>query len=128
MKSVTAVWFEIPVQDMGRAMRFYQDVFQVSLEEVKLGEDLMAWLPFDHENGQGASGTLILKPDASPAGASGPLLYLGSLHDDVAQELSRVEAAGGKIIQQKTVISEDHGCFGIIEDTEGNHIGFHSSK
>jgi predicted enzyme related to lactoylglutathione lyase len=36
------------------------------------------------------------------------------MSEDVNNELSRVEAAGGKIYQQKTKISDEHGFMGVF--------------
>lgn len=126
MKNLTSVWFEIPAIDKARAIRFYETVFEVQLQVVTMGEDEMAWLPYDHEGGEGAPGSLVFNPKAQPVGAGGPLIYLGSPSGDVAVELGRVVEAGGKVVQDKTPIGEGHGFFGLIEDTEGNHIGIHS--
>jgi len=46
----------------------------------------------------------------------------------VQNELDRIEAAGGKIYQEKTMISEEHGYMGVFIDTEGNRVALHSTK
>jgi len=53
------------------------------------------------------------------------LIYFDS--EEIDAELSRVEAAGGKIIRSKLNIG-DFGFIALIEDTEGNLIGLHSGK
>jgi predicted enzyme related to lactoylglutathione lyase len=40
--------------------------------------------------------------------------------------LSKVEAAGGKVLVPKTEISPEYGFMGVFIDTEGNRVGLHS--
>ena len=47
---------------------------------------------------------------------------------DQANELGRVEKAGGKILMPKTQISEEYGFMTLLLDTEGNRIALHSRK
>jgi predicted enzyme related to lactoylglutathione lyase len=47
--------------------------------------------------------------------------------EEINAELGRVESAGGKIIRSKQSIGE-FGFIALIEDTEGNMIGLHSTK
>jgi hypothetical protein len=49
------------------------------------------------------------------------------ISEEINEELSRVEAAGGKIIRSKQDIG-DYGFIALVEDTEGNMIGLHSMK
>ena len=46
----------------------------------------------------------------------------------MAVELSRVEAAGSKVIQPKKLISEEIGYMGLLLDTEGNRVAVHSRQ
>ena len=54
------------------------------------------------------------------------VVYFTAFSGDLANELSRVEEAGGKILQEKKQISEEHGYMALILDTEGNRIAVHS--
>jgi predicted enzyme related to lactoylglutathione lyase len=47
--------------------------------------------------------------------------------NDCAQELGRVVAAGGVVVQPKQSIGE-YGFMGLFKDSEGNTIGVHSIK
>jgi uncharacterized protein len=40
--------------------------------------------------------------------------------------MDKVEAAGGKIMVPKTMISEEYGYMAVFVDTEGNRIALHS--
>ncbi|GAB5399923.1 MAG: VOC family protein [Aureisphaera sp.] len=124
MKQNTFGWIEIPVTDMERASAFYEKVFDIKIEQVNFGGLKMGWFP---NAGQvyGATGTLIQQESYIPS-HEGPLVYFNS--EDLQQELDRIEAAGGKILQPKTQISEEHGYMGVFEDSEGNRVALHSQK
>jgi uncharacterized protein len=126
MASGNAVgWFEIPVLDMERAIAFYQKVFDVELQRNQMGDLDMAWFPMI-EDSMGAPGSLVYKEDAYKPSMDGVLIYFTAHSGDAANELSRVEAAGGQVLLPKTLISEDAGYMGVIRDTEGNRIAIHS--
>ncbi|MEM9687127.1 MAG: VOC family protein [Bacteroidota bacterium] len=117
-------WFEIPVRDMDRAKKFYEEVFQISIQVQNFNDLLMGWFPWA-EGKTGASGSLVLHEEHyTPSATDGTLIYFSS--EDVAIELDRIESAGGKVIQPKTQISEDVGYMGIFIDSEGNRIALHS--
>ena len=117
-----AVWFEIPVKDLNRAMRFYSGVMAVELQPMEGGPRKMAFFPMAPGV---ASGSLVEDKENSP-GEKGTLVYLNG-GDDLAGPLKRVEAAGGKVLQGKTSIGE-HGFIATFRDTEGNRVALHSMK
>lgn len=121
-KNNMVVWFEIPVSDMERAKKFYETVFEVEINIVDFGGLLMGWFP-DRGDAHGANGTLIKQESYIPS-QDGALVYFNS--DDVQNEISRVEAAGGSVFQPKTQISPEHGYMAVFIDTEGNRIALHS--
>jgi uncharacterized protein len=118
------VWFEIYVQDMPRARKFYESVFKVKLE--KLPVDLEMWQFPSNPGEWGASGTLV-KMEGFPAGGNnnGVLVYFRC--EDCAVEESRVTRAGGKIQRKKMSIGQ-YGFISLILDTEGNMVGLHSMQ
>lgn len=122
-KAVTVGWFEIPVKEMKRAILFYNKVFDINLEEQDFGGTQMAWFPWD-ESGIGAGGSLIKSDDHYTPSYEGTLVYFSC--EELSDELSRVEEAGGKILQPKTEISPDIGFMALFEDTEGNRMALHS--
>lgn len=127
MKQNVVCWFEIPVLDMDRAVKFYEEVFQFKIDVQTFGKELMGWFPFpnDHEAAN-AGGSLIYNPDYYKPNPNGVLIYFASQTNDVSDELSRVEAAGGKVIVEKRQITEEIGFMGAFIDTEGNRIALHS--
>jgi predicted enzyme related to lactoylglutathione lyase len=128
------VWTEIYVNDLPRAQKFYETVLQITMEAAPMPEGMdidessddyfeMVLFPSDML-GQGSSGSIV-KSNMFKPGPGGTLVYFSC--EDCAVEISRTEAAGGKVIAGKMPIGE-HGFCGICEDTEGNTIGFHSMK
>ncbi len=121
-------WLEIYVEDMNRAQKFYETILDIKLVELptpteEMGEMQMMSFPWD-EKGPNISGALVKMPNMQP-GAGGTLAYFAS--EDCAIEESRIESAGGQIVQPKMSLG-DHGFCSLAMDTEGNMIGFHSMK
>lgn len=126
MKKVTVGWFEIPVEDMDRAIDFYQKVFDCTLNKQVMGDFQMAWFPWD-EDGKGAGGSLVYHKDFyAISDHAGALVYFSS--EDCAVELGKVEGAGGKVQIPKRMIAPDIGFMGVFLDSEGNRIAIHSQK
>jgi uncharacterized protein len=118
-------WFEIYVQDMDRAKKFYEAVLQVELMKLESPdpEIEMQAFPMNMEAG-GASGALA-KMEGCPSGGMGTLVYFSC--EDCANEASRVEVAGGKVGKPKMSIGQ-YGFIALVNDTEGNMIGLHSMQ
>jgi predicted enzyme related to lactoylglutathione lyase len=55
------------------------------------------------------------------------LLYLNG-GKDLTVVLSRIEAAGGRVIMGKSLIDEAVGYFALFMDTEGNRLALHSKN
>ena len=120
-------WFEIPAENMDRAISFYESVFGFTLQRQQMGPLDMAWFPWI-ETGLGTPGSLVHAPDLYTPSDKGTLIYFTAHSGDLDNELARVEDAGGKILQKKTLITEEIGYMAIILDTEGNRIALHSRK
>ena len=127
MRNNPVGWFEIPVNDMERAVKFYETVLDIKLERHMMGPLDMGWFPM-FEDGRGSAGSLVKHPDFYVPSADGVLIYLTAHSGDLKNELARVEPAGGKVIQDKKQISEEYGYMAIILDTEGNRVALHSKK
>lgn len=113
-------WFEIPAADFNRAIKFYSNVLNAELQQMKLGEDDLAFFP-TKDNGVG--GCIAYSKNHTPS-TEGSLVYLNG-GDDLNTPLGRVEAAGGKVVMPKTSIGEN-GFIAMFTDTEGNRVAFHS--
>jgi len=120
MKTNPIIWCEIYVQNMERAKRFYESVFQVKMEKLE-NPDLEMWAFPMARDTVGASGALV-KMDGVESGGIGTIAYFHC--DEVAVELDRVVNSGGKIFKPKMSIGQ-YGFMALVVDTEGNTIGLH---
>jgi predicted enzyme related to lactoylglutathione lyase len=117
-------WFEIPASDLGRATKFYETIFGVTLNPLDLPNIKMRMFPL--EDMMGVGGAVVDSGGFhKPSTTDGPLIYLNG-NPDVQKILNKVEEAGGKIMVPKTEISPEYGYMAVIIDTEGNRIGLHS--
>ena len=119
MPKVSIDWFEIPVLDEARAVRFYGQALQCELAEM-----------------EGPSGPIkIFQNEGMPVGAlttgehnapaqTGALIYFNS--DDIDAALGRIEAAGGRTLMPKTSIGP-YGHIAQFVDSEGNRMALHST-
>ena len=64
------VWFEIPVKNMDRAMKFYSTVMSVELQSMDMGTSKQARFPFVPGV---ASGSLKESKESEPSAAGGKL-------------------------------------------------------
>ncbi len=96
------VWFEIYVDDIDRAQKFYETVLDTQMKDMQdpTGSDdqsmRMKAFPGDMDN-YGAGGALV-----------------------------KMEG-GGQVTQSKMAIG-DHGFVSLCTDTEGNMFGLHSME
>ncbi|MBI5919513.1 MAG: VOC family protein [Nitrosomonadales bacterium] len=122
MKANPVCWFEIYVQDMERAKRFYEAVLQITLE--KINTEFEMWgFPSSMES-YGSCGSLV-KMEGVPSGGNSTLVYFSCT--DCAVEAARVVAAGGRVFKDKLSIGQ-FGHIALVFDTEGNMIGLHSMQ
>lgn len=120
-------WFEVPVTDMDRAKKFYETVFKVPVSIQDFGGVLMGWFPPAEDiTAPGISGSLVKQEAYIPSATHGTLVYFNSQSGDLNDELSRVEEAGGKILQKKTLISDQIGYMALVIDSEGNRIALYN--
>lgn len=125
MKNNIVGWFEIPVSNMERAIKFYETVIGVKLDRNQMGPLDMAWFPWV-DGGYGSGGALVYHDEFYKPSTDGVVIYLSALSGDLANELAKVEAAGGKVLQEKTKISDEHGFMALFLDSEGNRLALHS--
>lgn len=116
-------WFEIPVSDIDRAKAFYEKVFAIKLSSMDFGYVKIANFP-DHGNATGASGSLMQNPNNQPTG-QGTVVYFTVEEMDTV--ISRIQAAGGKILQPKFNMGQ-LGYIALFQDSEGNTIGLRSAQ
>lgn len=118
-------WFEIPATNIDRAAKFYEAIFDIKLNPLDMPNIKMRMFPLDDPM-KGVGGAVVESGGFhKPSATDGPLIYLNG-NPDVQHVLSKVEAAGGKIMVPKTQISEEYGYMAVFMDTEGNRIALHS--
>lgn len=116
-------WFEIYVENMDRATQFYQQVFEVALEDVSDVPDESHTRSFPMtEEAQGATGALVKADQIAPA-KGGTVVYF-EVEDCVTTE-ARVEQAGGVVVEARKSIGP-YGFMSMCQDTEGNLFGLHA--
>jgi predicted enzyme related to lactoylglutathione lyase len=126
MSKMNAIgWFDIYVEELERAVAFYQAVLDCKLEPIgdPTGENQMMSFPADMSV-YGAGGALTKSPHASP-GVGGTIVYFSA--QDCAVEEARVADAGGQVIRPKFSIGE-FGFVSLCQDSEGNMFGISSMK
>ena len=117
-------WFEIYVDDLERARRFYTAVMERSLSPAPTDGTFEA-LEFQGQMpSSGAMGALMKHPMRKPS-HEGTMVYFSC--DDCGKTAELASQHGGQIFKPKWSIGE-HGFIAIIGDTEGNAIGLHSFK
>lgn len=120
-----AVWIEIPVKDMSRALAFYQAVFELQPTEVVTdGPRRTATLVSTSEGG--AAGISLNQTANFEPSNRGPLVYLDA-GEDLTSHLERVEPAGGTIVEGKTSMGVA-GNYATFLDTEGNLLALYSYR
>ena len=117
-------WFEIPVKNFDQAKKFYEAVLGAELQVMEAMGMKSAFFPAEMQSG-GIGGCIILGEGYEPS-PKGSLIYLNG-GNDLGVPLSKVEAAGGKILLPKTAIGHN-GFMAHFTDTEGNKVGLHSMK
>ena len=123
MKGNPVGWFEIYVQDMARAKKFYEALFDTKLAKLDSG-DLEMWSWPGEQGAFGTNGALV-KITGAPSGGLGTLVYF--MCEDCANEEAKVPKIGGTIHKKKFSIGK-YGFISLVVDTEGNMIGLHSMK
>ena len=113
-------YFEIPVNDLDRAIRFYEGVFGDKIERSALDGLEMGLFPSSHQ-AQGITGALV-KGDSYVPTTEGSRLYFSSVNID--ETLTKVLSFGGSILYPKTSIGK-LGWVAEFKDVEGNCIALH---
>jgi uncharacterized protein len=114
------VWVDIPVLEVGRAIRFYSAMLGAPVKREEFSGMEMGLLP---QQGDGVGGCL-LKDESYKPSTDGPLIYLNA-HGRLDEAIAAVEPNGGKVLQPKHQIGP-YGFRAVVIDSEGNRIALHS--
>jgi predicted enzyme related to lactoylglutathione lyase len=121
-KSNPVVYFEIPVNNIDRAIKFYKSVFDVNFDKDNIDNNEMALFPFADKN-SGISGALVKGEIYKPT-KDGVLIYFKT--ENIDKTLKLATSNGGKILYTKT--DNGIGLVAEFEDTEGNRIALYQPK
>jgi len=113
--------FEIPANDIERAINFYQLILGIKIEKMDMPEMQMGVFPYEEQTVTG----VIIKGEGYKPSADGISIYLNG-GDNLQVILDKVESSGGKIIVPKSLHADESGYFALFLDSEGNRIGLHS--
>ncbi len=135
-------WFEIPVKNMERAKRFYENVFEVEFDMQVFGGIQHA--VFMNKRGKRFDITVVLRDSSEYANEKifGSVIFFDVNVVGIDNVLSNTEKYGGKILMPKTLlknklsdgrvtiaktyIDQQSGYVAYIMDTEGNKLGLYS--
>ena len=117
--------FEIPVDDIARAKKFYEDVFgwgtmefpMPGMQYVGLHTGAVDEKQMPKEAGF-INGGMFQRSPKFPL--KGPTVAMTV--EDIDMALDKVKAAGGTVAMEKMQIA-DMGLYAYVKDTEGNIIG-----
>jgi predicted enzyme related to lactoylglutathione lyase len=117
-------WFDIPTKNFNRAVEFYQNIFDLTLNIIDCEGEKMGCFPVDGVN---VTGCIFHSPVYKPS-QNGVIISFYT-DDEINIFLKKVELNGGKTITPKTKINVDgRGYFAFFSDTEGNKIGIYSNN
>jgi len=113
-------WFEIPAYNHYRSVAFYNYIYGIEITTVEINGLAMGFFPAE----SGIGGAIVTGPGCIPS-EIGPLIYLNG-GEDLNNVLCRINEAGGRVLMEKTYISESAGYFALFIDSEGNRLALHS--
>ena len=119
-----AGWFEIPCADLDRAQRFYETILGCRMNKDDFGDTGDVMCVFPAERG-GVAGALVQRAFQQPS-SSGTMVYL-NCDGELDGTIARVPGAGGTILMKRTPVPGGFGAFACFKDSEGNHVGIHTS-
>lgn len=113
-------WFEIPAYDHYRSVAFYNYIYGIEITTVEINGLAMGFFPAE----SGIGGAIVTGPGCVPS-EIGPLIYLNG-GEDLNTVLYKINDAGGRVLMEKTYISDTAGYFALFIDSEGNRLALHS--
>lgn len=129
------LWIEIPVADLDRAIKFYENLSNTSLELRTLFDTKMALF---NKEVFGIKASLVQKEDFMANDGIKPIIFI----DIMAEAIEKVRLFGGKIMKEPALlrqknkdgaiiigtnlIDEQVGYYSEIQDSEGNHLYLYS--
>ena len=134
MKHASIIWFEIPVKNLDRAIFFYSELLEITMEKRKLYQTEYG---FFNKEKTGIGGCLVERENHVGNGVC--LFFFVTVLSDA---LDTALANGGKLVTPKTLLKQidasgktilahnmidnQVGYFAEILDSEGNQISLYS--
>ncbi|MEB5921572.1 VOC family protein [Franconibacter daqui] len=112
-------WFEIPVEDLNRAIAFYEKLFDAAFRRETIAGIDMAVFP----HVKPATGGALVKMAGLTPGEQGTVVYLHT--PDLQAALEKVQEAGGRCCMPPQALPHNIGKIAMIIDSEGNRVGLH---
>lgn len=117
-------WFEMPADDIERAGEFYAKAFGWRTPPMGAeGAYALTTAADDYGNPTeigGINGGIHRRTSETDAG---PVVNISV--DDIDAALERIVAAGGRIVQPRSVVEEFGLSMALFADTEGNVLGIY---
>ena len=113
------VWFDVPVDDLARAIEFYSQVLDVEIKEEFPGVAVMT-----HQDNEVAG--CLFKSDEQRPSRDGIMVYF-NVNGRIRDAVKTVAAKQGELIQDVHAIGP-FGFRAIVLDSEGNRIVLHSES
>jgi predicted enzyme related to lactoylglutathione lyase len=114
-------WFEIPVQDLDRAQRFYEALLEIQMNREEAGPQTLA--VFTHDDDR-VGGALVSGPRIAAPSTDGSVVYLRA-RPTLEDTLERARRLGAQVLVPTVKLPGDIGSFAHIADCEGNRVGLH---
>lgn len=113
------VWFDIPVKDLDRSVKFYSEVLGINVQKQSFEDVNFAVL--EHKEGNGG----CLVPRGDEVATNGGILVYFNVHGRIQDAVAKTTSHGGEIVLPVHAIGP-HGFRAIVLDSEGNRIALHS--
>ena len=110
------VHVELQTQDLVKAKKFYQGLFDWKLEDLPMGYTIV-------QVGEGTGGGMMKNPVSDA-----PSQWLAYIHvDDVTASTKKAKGLGAKVVQDVTEVP-NYGWFSVILDPTGAAVGLWQVK
>jgi uncharacterized protein len=119
--------FEIPVDDVKRAQKFYKDIFDWHIISVPMmGYSMIHTGPTNDENGMVKElGYINGGMMERKLGIQNPVITI--VVDSIDKAVKKISAQGGEIVKEKLEVG-DMGWAAYFKDSEGNTMGLFENK
>ena len=113
----SVVHFEIPVEDIPRAEKFYKDLFNWKMQSIPEFKYTLVTTTPTGDKGPIQPGAINGGMMQREGECKAPILVIQT--EDIQEHLEKIDTAGGTIVRGKTPVG-DMGFSAYFKDTEGN--------